>query len=302
MLFPAWSGVNTVDRLNRGHRELLAALVDEVKRRAGRPVVPRCLRGLDLVGFGRKKAEPMVRGLFPRSEQGAVLDLVGRSLLFVTPRSIRSVLLGCERLDTAWTLANLYLGSAKAELLGKSAPELVGFSEELTCYVSPDYFRHEDPFADFVVHETAHIFHNCKRRTAGLPETRTREWLLDIDYRKRETFAYACEAYSRILERSYTPAGRRALAQEFHGFDVDDGRVNSAEVADLVREACGRRNGWKVILGHCAPTRPASAETLSSSSSRRAADLTDRGTIRGLAGGVRRPGDPALAPGVSRRR
>ena len=84
MLFPAWSGVNTVDRLNRGHRELLAALVAEVKRRAGEPVVPPCLRGLDLVGFGRKKAEPMVRGLFPRSEQGAVLDLVGRSLLFVT--------------------------------------------------------------------------------------------------------------------------------------------------------------------------------------------------------------------------
>jgi hypothetical protein len=54
-----------------------------------------------------------------------------------------------------------------------------------------DYFRHEDPFADFVVHEIAHIFHNCKRRAAGLPETRMRDWLLDIDFRKRETFAYA---------------------------------------------------------------------------------------------------------------
>jgi hypothetical protein len=256
MLFPAWSGVNTVDRLNRGHRELLAALVAEVKRRAGEPVVPPCLRGLDLVGFGRKKAEPMVRGLFPHSEQDVVLDLVGRSVVFVTPKSIRSILLGCERLDTAWTLANLYLGSAKAELLGKSAPDLVGFSEELTCYVSPDYFRHEDPFADFVVHEIAHIFHNCKRRTAGLPETRTREWLLNTDFSKRETFAYACEAYSRILERSRKPTGRRALAQEFHGFDVDDNRVTSAEVADLVRAACEHRNGWKVILGYCDPKRP----------------------------------------------
>ena len=256
MLFPAWSGVNTVDRLNRGHRELLAALVAEVKRRAGEPVVPPCLRGLDLVGFGRKKAEPMVRGLFPHSEQDVVLDLVGRSVVFVTPKSIRSILLGCERLDTAWTVANLYLGSAKAELLGKSAPELVGFSEELTCFVSLEYFRDEDPFADFVVHEVAHIFHNCKRRTAGLPETRTREWLLDLDFRKRETFAYACEAYSRIVQRSRTPADRRALAQNFHGFGVDDNRVSSTEIADLVRAACMRRNGWKVILGYCAPKRP----------------------------------------------
>jgi hypothetical protein len=53
-------------------------------------------------------------------------------------------------------------------------------------YVSPDYFAEEDPFADFVVHEAAHIFHNCKRSTIGLRETRTKEWLLDIEYRHRE--------------------------------------------------------------------------------------------------------------------
>ena len=44
-----------------------------------------------------------------------------------------------------------------------------------------------------------------ERRTVGLPETRQREWLLDIDFRKRETFAYACEAYSRILEPAPIP-------------------------------------------------------------------------------------------------
>ena len=40
-----------------------------------------------------------------------------------------------------------------------------------------------------------------KRATIGLRETRTKEWLLDIEYRKRETFAYSCEAYARVLER-----------------------------------------------------------------------------------------------------
>jgi len=56
------------------------------------------------------------------------------------------------------------------------------------------------PKSDYAIHEAAHIFHNCKREMIGLPATRRREWLLDIDYAKRETFAYACEAYSRILE------------------------------------------------------------------------------------------------------
>lgn len=139
-----------------------------------------------------------------------------------------------------------------AELLGDDAPRIVGFSEDTTCLVSLDYFRHDDPFADFVVHEVAHIFHNCKRRTVGLKETRTREWLLDIDYRKRETFAYACEAYSRTLERSRTPSERRERAQEFDGLRVAKDRVDPSEVAAVVREACDHRKGWKHILPACA--------------------------------------------------
>jgi hypothetical protein len=43
-------------------------------------------------------------------------------------------------------------------------------------------YEEKDPYADFVVHEMAHIFHNCKRRTVGLKQTRKREWLLDIAF------------------------------------------------------------------------------------------------------------------------
>jgi hypothetical protein len=91
-----------------------------------------------------------------------------------------------------------------AELLGKTAPHLVGLSEETTCYVSPEYFSQDDPFADFIVHEAAHIFHNCKRAIVGLRQTRRKEWLLDIEYRKRETFAYSCEAYARLQRKPKT--------------------------------------------------------------------------------------------------
>ena len=103
-------------------------------------------------------------------------------------------------------------------------PRIVGgLSESTTCYVSPDYFAEGDPFADFIAHEVAHIFHNCKRRTLGLRETRTREWLL-------------------------------ALATEFGTkVGITDERVDPTEVASIVLEAASERNGWKVILKRCAP-------------------------------------------------
>ena len=89
----------------------------------------------------------------------------------------------------------MYLLSLRAPLLGNER-RAVGLSEEMKCYVSLEYFTETDPFADYIVHEVAHIFHNCKRKTLGLPHSRSKEWLLNIDFVKRETFAYACEFYS----------------------------------------------------------------------------------------------------------
>ncbi len=150
--------------------------------------------------------------------------------------------------SAAWTLANLYLASLGAELLGDDAPQLVGMSEEATCYISADYFAADDPFADFIVHEAAQIFHNCKRAMVGLRATRTREWLLDIDYNRRETFAYSCEAYARVIKRAQGPADRRALAAEYGGtVRFSENRVDPAEVAGIVAEAAAARNGWKVL-------------------------------------------------------
>jgi hypothetical protein len=149
-------------------------------------------------------------------------------------------------------------------LLGEDAPHLVGLSEEAACYVSPEYFAEDDPFADFIVHEAAHIFHNCKRATIGLRQTRTRVWLLDIEYRKRETFAYSCEAYARVLQRGKNPTERRALAEEFGcAARISEERVDTAEVASIVRGAVAARNGWKVILARCAPARRPARSALS---------------------------------------
>jgi hypothetical protein len=250
----AWPG-GFMERANRAHDDLRGALVRAV-RRLSQGLKHQPLPDADTVSLTRAKVEPMVRGLFPRAEQDAVLATIEQSVVFLTSANIEPLLFKQSFDGSAWALANLYLASLGAELLGEDAPHLVGLSEETTCYVSPEYFAEDDPFADSIVHEAAHIFHNCKRATIGLRETRTKVWLLDIEYRKRETFAYACEAYARVLERGNSPAQRRTLAQEYcRVVHISEERVDTAEVASIVRAAAAARNGWKVILARCAPTR-----------------------------------------------
>ena len=87
----------------------------------------------------------------------------------------------------------------------------------------------------------------------GLAPSRRKEWLLDIGYSKRETFAYSCEVYSRIASRSRSSIQRQALAVEYAATAIiSDDRVDGDEVADIVKEAAGARNGWKIILNRCA--------------------------------------------------
>jgi hypothetical protein len=117
-----------------------------------------------------------------------------------------------------------------------------------------EYFRTNHRFADFVVHEAAHVFHNCKRRRRGLPETRRREWLLELDFGKRETFAYACEAYSRIFELGDRTHARSKLYQELEsGPKLGNVRVHAPDYLEALPAAVAARNGWKYILHACAP-------------------------------------------------
>ncbi|WP_223643755.1 hypothetical protein [Corallococcus sp. EGB] len=250
----AWPG-DFMERGRRQHADLRGALVEEVRRLAkGRSHEP--VPANVGVEFTRAKVEPMVRGLFARAEQDIVLATFEKSVVYVTSDTIEPIILNHRWERSAWDLANLFLLSVGAKLLGKKAARIVGMSEETTCYVSPEYFAEDDPFADFIVHEAAHIFHNCKRRTIGLRETRRKEWLLDIEFGQRETFAYSCEAYARISARAKSPAERRALAAEYGSKRrISEERVDPAEVASIIAEAASVRNGWKAILARCAPTR-----------------------------------------------
>jgi len=200
----------------------------------------------------------MVRGLFPRREQAAVLGVLERAVVFLTPDAIAAVLREARWPGTAWRLANLYLVSVGRDPLAPDAPAIVGLSEETTCYVSAEYFRASGRFEDFVVHEAAHVFHNCRRATVGLPETRARRWLLAIAFPKRETFAYACEACSRLLALAGGRTGRGTLLEELAAEPpLPDQGVDPAEYLDILRDAVEARNGWQRILARCAPPAPA---------------------------------------------
>jgi hypothetical protein len=253
---PEWPGQNIWEKAKNGHDDLARALVEEVKKRSlghQHSAVP----SLNLTSWTRQKLAPMVSALFPQVEREAVLALLERSVVFLTSDNIEQVLLQQTWLSSAWDLANLYLGSLNADLLGPDAPSLLGLSQETTCYVSADYFTDRGRIEDFVIHEAAHVFHNCKRKTAGLRETRTREWLQDIEFRKRETFAYSCEGYGAILERGKTTHERLALSERFvtEVEGCGEGTFEPAELRSILREACEARNGWKVILGRCAPEK-----------------------------------------------
>ena len=87
-------------------------------------------------------------------------------------------------------------------------------------------------------------------------ETRNKESLLNIDFRKRETFAYASETYSRILSLASTPKLRReALQVHANGPLPGDSRMDQAEYLEILSAAVEPGNGWKRILKACAPSR-----------------------------------------------
>ena len=255
-LYLAWPG-DVFQRSRIAEEEMRAALIDDVHKRARAAPTHICQPTVnDLAGLTRQRVEPMVRGLFPTTEQDPVLQILEQSVVVLTPENIASVLRETTWMHTAWDLANLYLASVGASLLSAEAPGLVGLSEETTCYVSIAYFRELGRFEDFIVHEAAHIFHNCKRHTMGLPESSAREWPLDIAYDKRETFAYSCEAFSRIVELGGTRQARLALVRELaDGHVPETDRFDAQEYVSILTEAAGARNGWKHILSRCAPLR-----------------------------------------------
>jgi hypothetical protein len=252
VLHGAWAGHDFFTRAHTADRTLRTALADEVRRRTITQSPPSLPPGSQAGPFVLRKVAPMVQGLFPANERQAMLDLFEKSLCFVTHENIDQLLSETIWLSTARQLTNLYLGSLGLPGLNDQPVDFVGFSEETNLYCSMAYFQDQDPFADWVVHEAAHVFHNWKRNRVGLHSTRTREFLLDIAFAKRELFAYACEAYSRILEQAKRPVTKRQMLAEYIENHVPSCEgLDRAELVSILTDAVAARNGWKQILRRC---------------------------------------------------
>ena len=108
----AWAG-GFMERANRAHDDLRGALLQAVRRLA-EGLTHQPLPEADTVLLTRAKVEPMVRGLFPRAEQDAVLATIEQSVVFLTSANIEPLLFKQSSDGSAWTLANLYLASARS--------------------------------------------------------------------------------------------------------------------------------------------------------------------------------------------
>ena len=92
---------------------LCDALVAEVATRTQSCDIASDLLSRDVTALTRSKIGPMVTGLFPAAEQPPVLAMLERSVVFLHPGNIESVLRSASWLSTAWSLANLYLGARR---------------------------------------------------------------------------------------------------------------------------------------------------------------------------------------------
>jgi hypothetical protein len=241
--------------------ELLAALSKEVRKREQKHPTATLPPGIDPLLLAGSRAEAMARGFFPAAEQEPVQRVLEHSVIFLTADNIHGLIVVTRWIGAAWRIANIYLDSIGAEPLGKDEDfQAVGLGEENTSYVSLKYFSEDDPFADYVVHEMAHLFHNWKRASIGLKETRNREFLLNISFAKREIFAFACEAYSRIMELGKSPSERRELFERFSRESRIHTGEEREELLQIVRAAVETRNGWKRILKMCSNEKPKSRD------------------------------------------
>ena len=102
---PGWSG-DWISGSKAATNAMQQALIAEVKRRTKGLHLPYT-PALDLHSFTRNKVAPMVNGLFPEAERTNVLNMLEKSVVFLTANSIDEILCSTNWLSTAWDTGKL---------------------------------------------------------------------------------------------------------------------------------------------------------------------------------------------------
>jgi hypothetical protein len=191
--------------------------------------------------------EPMVKGLVQKDWQDVALrELASRTFVlnFCGAKTALEVELPSCDMDSAWRILWGLYGD-----YGLKPDDI-----EMTCdglagdfaHVRWSAYQTEDPYSDVVVHEAAHLLHYLKPRNFGLAVRRHQERFVDIEFRHRELFAFACEAYSRVA--LHGPRRSRVnFAERMREAAFSFPKGSMEEVGALVLDAARARNGWRVI-------------------------------------------------------
>lgn len=218
--------------------DLLAELLP-TEEWSAQPVLPEAIR---------QRFEPMVRGLVQADWQEVALhELTRRTFILNFPGTKAAM---------AAEMKTCYLGAARQILWAffedhGLKPEEIdikcdGLSAGEFAHVRSSALLIDDPYSDVVVHEAAHLLHYLKPEHYGLHVRRGQERFVDVEFRHRELFAYACEAYSRVVLQGERRK-RISFADKMRADAFSFARDEFESVVELVIAGAAARNGWRVI-------------------------------------------------------
>jgi hypothetical protein len=195
----------------------------------------------------RQRIEPMVTGLVQADWQEVALrEVTARTFVLNFPGTIAAVEAELSTCFTgsAWQILWAFFGDQGL----KPADVEVGCDGLAGDYAHVRWSAYEtaDPYCDVVIHEAAHLLHYLKPLHYRLHIRRGQERFVDVEFCHRELFAYACEAYSRVLLHGERKS-RMAFAEKMREGAFSFPRDQIEEVATLVLDAARARNGWRVI-------------------------------------------------------
>jgi hypothetical protein len=195
----------------------------------------------------RQRIEPMVAGLVREDwREIALREITGRMFVLNVPgtrAAIEAELRTCF-MGTAWRVLWALFGDhgLKPDDIEVGCDGLAGDY----AHVRWSAYESEDPYSDVVVHEAAHMLHYLKPSHYGLQVRRSQERFVDIEFCHRELFAYAREAYSRVILHGERRS-RIRFAEELPDAAFSFPRGQIQELAALVLSAARARNGWRLI-------------------------------------------------------
>jgi hypothetical protein len=195
----------------------------------------------------RQRIEPMVRGLVQEDwREVALREIAARTFVLNVPgarAAIEAELKTCFT-GSAWRVLWSLFGDhgLKPDDIEVGCDGLAGDY----AHVRWSAYETKDPYSDVVVHEAAHMLHYLKPSHYRLQVRRGQERFVDIEFCHRELFAYASEAYSRVILHAERKS-RIAFAEKMQEGAFSFPRAELADVSALVLEAARARNGWRVI-------------------------------------------------------